>query len=531
MTITRLINKCRKPELFFSVLVLLLVAASPAHATADASYVAENMGSSLRNFPQLLAVVSYIAGLLLGVTGVLKLKAHVDHPDNVPLRSAIIRFAVGGGLFALPMLAEAAINTITGGDIGATDFVGSINTLFSGTGLSGDDGDFNDILENIATSVRNIPQLLAVGSYVLGLVLCVWGLLKIKDHVEDPGSTPIREGLIRMITGGSLLSLPFLFTVVYTTINGGVAGGIESADALNYTTTDVTAACGGGGDDMAQLVCNFAMSTGNFPLFLGVMSYIFGIAMAVWGVLKLRDHVIDPRQTSLWDAVTRFVVAGALLALPTILDMIVMTAVAQDGLNSMADADYTGFTGATTADGLDAMMVGFMDNVFDPLQGVFKWFSFVAGVIFVLIGISRLLKSAQDGPRGPGGIGTIMTFLTGGILISMDSLMNAFSTSLFGDSTTDTQAELAYTTGMEPDEIEHVHAVISAILQFMIVLGLISFIRGFFIIRSVAEGNSQASMMAGITHLIGGALAVNLGPLLNAVQETLGLDGFGVQFT
>jgi len=72
--------------------------------------------------------------------------------------------------------------------------------------------------------------------------------------------------------------------------------------------------------------------------------------------------------------------------------------------------------------------------------------------------------------------------------------------------------------------------VISSVLQFMIVLGVVSFARGIFIVRGVAEGNGQASLMAGVTHLIGGALAVNLGPMMNAVQSTLNLTAYGVSF-
>jgi intracellular multiplication protein IcmC len=83
---------------------------------------------------------------------------------------------------------------------------------------------------------------------------------------------------------------------------------------------------------------------------------------------------------------------------------------------------------------------------------------------------------------------------------------------------------------MNPAEIAHVQAVISAVLQFMIVLGVVAFLRGIYIIREVAEGNGQASLMAGITHMVGGSLAVNLGPVMNAAQNTLGLTAYGVNF-
>ena len=107
--------------------------------------------------------------------------------------------------------------------------------------------------------------------------------------------------------------------------------------------------------------------------------------------------------------------------------------------------------------------------------------------------------------------------------------MGTFSNSMFGDSNVATFAMLETSTG---DVVldQHVLAMISTVLVFMTIIGYISFMRGFFIIKDVAEGSGQASLMAGVTHIFGGALAVNLGPLLNAVQSTLGLSSFGVTF-
>ena len=84
---------------------------------------------------------------------------------------------------------------------------------------------------------------------------------------------------------------------------------------------------------------------------------------------------------------------------------------------------------------------------------------------------------------------------------------------------------------MTAAEQQHVHTTIAAIIKFMIVVGLVSFVRGLFIIRDVSEGSQQASLMAGITHIVGGALAVNLGPLINAVQATLGIGAYGITFS
>jgi hypothetical protein len=176
-----------------------------------------------------------------------------------------------------------------------------------------------------------------------------------------------------------------------------------------------------------------------------------------------------------------------------------------------------------------------MGDIMGPLHVVLNFFAFVSGMILLMIGISRLIKSAQDGARGPGGIGTAMTFVMGAALISYNELVRAFSTTFVGSPMTATFAEMQYSPcaggGLGCAEAVSAHMTISAILQFVIIVGLISFVRGIFIIRGVAEGNQQASVMAGITHIVGGALAVNLGPLINAVQTTLGLGSYGIAFS
>ena len=112
----------------------------------------------------------------------------------------------------------------------------------------------------------------------------------------------------------------------------------------------------------------------------------------------------------------------------------------------------------------------------------------------------------------------------------MQALIGALSTSFFLTHQTKTIAYLDYTEGMTAAERSAAHATITAIIQFVIIVGIISFVRGIFIIRGVAEGSQQASIMAGVTHILAGSLAINLGPLLNAVQFTLGLTDFGITF-
>lgn len=266
------------------------------------------------------------------------------------------------------------------------------------------------------------------------------------------------------------------------------------------------------------------------PGLLSGFSYLCGIILGFMGIMKLKDHVESPNQVQIWDPIKRFIAGGSFLALPTVI-MAVYNTISPDGtevISTVGDSNYN--TAGVTGTGLDALLVGFMTDIWFPMQYIMTGFAWLAGLILIMIGISRLLKSEQEGPRGPMGIGTIMTFLVAGVLLSLNKVLGTAVNSVFG---TDIKAyaSLAYTEGMDEAAIGHANAVIGAILAFVAILGWISFIRGFFIIRGVSEGNSQASMMAAITHIIGGAIAVNLGGFIGAVQATLGIENYGLDFT
>ena len=91
---------------------LVLMTGDAAYATNNFSSVAKNMTLSMSNLPSMLSAVAYLFGLLLGVLGVMKIKDHVENPSQEPLKNGAIRLAAGGALFAVPMIYEAAKNTI-----------------------------------------------------------------------------------------------------------------------------------------------------------------------------------------------------------------------------------------------------------------------------------------------------------------------------------------------------------------------------------------------------------------------------------
>ena len=94
--------------------------------------------------------------------------------------------------------------------------------------------DFSQISENIIISMQNIPGLLTGVSYIFGMVLGVLGVLKIKDHVENPAQTPLKDGAIRLAAGGALFALPIIFEAMLNTLGDGAGVTAASMNAIEF---------------------------------------------------------------------------------------------------------------------------------------------------------------------------------------------------------------------------------------------------------------------------------------------------------
>lgn len=90
-----------------------------------------------------------------------------------------------------------------------------------GSAFAQSGNNFNSIAENITSSISSLPSLLSALSYLIGLIFGVLGIMKIKDHVEEPTKTELKDGAIRLAAGGALFALPMIFEAMFETIGEG----------------------------------------------------------------------------------------------------------------------------------------------------------------------------------------------------------------------------------------------------------------------------------------------------------------------
>tara|TARA_R110002072_G_scaffold268814_1_gene427882 strand:+ start:898 stop:1284 length:387 start_codon:yes stop_codon:yes gene_type:complete len=94
--------------------------------------------------------------------------------------------------------------------------------------------NFNSIASNINTSIASLPGLISALAYLFGVLLAVLGVMKIKDHVENPSQTPLKDGAIRLAAGGALFALPIILEAMTNTVGSGIGASTATLKGVSF---------------------------------------------------------------------------------------------------------------------------------------------------------------------------------------------------------------------------------------------------------------------------------------------------------
>jgi hypothetical protein len=175
---------------------------------------------------------------------------------------------------------------------------------------------------------------------------------------------------------------------------------------------------------------------------------------------------------------------------------------------------------------LDEMLINFVRDIVGPLGKLINVACYTIGAFLGVKALWRLTKNEQ-GAKAPEGMGTIMTFIVAGVMMAIPVALGTMDTTLFGSiHDSSAQLKLSY-DNTDAEAMERANNVLRAILAFVQLIGLLGFVRGFLMLRQVADGAAQTSSTAAYTHIIGGTLAWNIDRFVLAVEETLKVHLFG----
>lgn len=80
---------------------------------------------------------------------------------------------------------------------------------------------FRDMVNNIIAASGGFQNLISTVCWIGGSGLGVAGIFKLKNHVDNPAQTPMKDGLARIACGGGLLAFPFIQTAMQGSISNG----------------------------------------------------------------------------------------------------------------------------------------------------------------------------------------------------------------------------------------------------------------------------------------------------------------------
>lgn len=161
------------------------------------------------------------------------------------------------------------------------------------------------------------------------------------------------------------------------------------------------------------------------------------------------------------------------------------------------------------------ILLNFGDSLED-IANLVAALSYLIGVIFMMIGVKKFHASNEQRAQmfHPMEMGApLMNIITGAALIWWPVMLDALTASLWGT---------ANPIGYDPDIDAQYKEIWAVILNIMKIVGLISFIRGWYCLTKAGEQGAQGMVGKGLTHIVGGVLAFHMDAVIEVLFSTFG---------
>ena len=267
-------------------------------------------------------------------------------------------------------------------------------------------------------------------------------------------------------------------------------------------------------DQSIGSVADNIVDSGNFSSLLDLLSglcYIIGVVFAFKAATQLKDHTSNPNQHKLSQPMVSMAITAALLSMPSFLTMLMDTLGFTGNLGA-----FSGFSAGTPSASKDlgGMFVALSSNI-PAIMKLVTTAAMVGGGFMILKAILTL-PQVEQGRAESGKV--IWHFIAG---IGLWSIMPMITTGMatLGASSTDVGNIL--TSKYNQASGGDFDAVIAAVMVFVQLLGLIAFIRGVLILKALGE-NKDGAMGRALTHIFGGAAAINIAWAVKVLAFSIG---------
>ncbi len=281
---------------------------------------------------------------------------------------------------------------------------------------------------------------------------------------------------------------------------------------------------------LSDIICNTFNNIGPFAPLLSAIAFVAGGMLMGAGALSLKEHSDSPGNNPLHKGIARIVAGSALMTLPFIAQSLINTLLIPQGAGAggvCVGGDVP--VGAGPGIGLDVLVENLVGNITQPMISLISIVAYVMGILFIMRGLLRGAKYGSD-PRAASTPHIMAYLIIGAMLIVAGQSAGDVLGSLFGVGTSDTidyatnaSRVMGWTAVSQLGNMQFA-TVIAAALTFFQLIGILAFVRGLYIVKNAIEGNGQATVVQGFTHIVGGVLAINIYTILEVIDQTFGTN-------
>ncbi len=149
-----------------------------------------------------------------------------------------------------------------------------------------------------------------------------------------------------------------------------------------------------------------------------------------------------------------------------------------------------------------------------------EWIAWLTGAAAVVIGVNAAGRRADQGPGQGGWAGPIAWMLSGFALLSIPKLVDSLTATMIPGQWTHATSQIFSTAPNLMAAFDGAAAAetIVGILRIIQFIGFLAVFRGILLLNAAAQPAQRATVGAGMTHLAGGALAVNISAVLGILD-------------
>ncbi len=279
-------------------------------------------------------------------------------------------------------------------------------------------------------------------------------------------------------------------------------------------------------ESAGQMFCNAFRNSSSIPHLIQAIAWVAGGAIFLRGAFDLIKRSSDPNKP-LRDGLLGIIVGAFVYTLPWLIEFLHKSLYeTPEGYTSNIGCSNEPGVDPRTAVPLDEMLMNFVNNIKGPIGSLISLVSIILGAAMVfwnMVRLSRFGADAKSNTLTP----ILANLVIGAMLLAIGQTLDVSLGTLFGDGMNQRDvvrySSIAYAPGGSFN-MDRFNNAVSAVFTFLYIVGLLSFVRGFIVLRNALDGQGQATKGQAFTHIIGGTLLVNMPGFIKVIERTMGFQ-------